>query len=419
MSRLPQLVFRKPDVSELFVAALRQLAFEEPTSRFARMRKTVIKFLGKNLDAKPLLRIIENNYFILAQTFGQIFGPNIAEQPSLSQVLSLAIGLDDLRVFSDAALNSWYQPWHQRKVAQAEKIEPDLSPKMLALIDHLTATNSVAARAWLTTCLLSSVDWQFNQLSTLRSREKAEDLERVLVVQDIFVELKAQIGKSGPIENLGVEALADLVWQCANTLAGKLRPNLLLLVEGQTEAIVLPHFARLQGLSFSLSGVEVIASGGAKQVARRYLTIKDTVRLPVICVLDGDAVDAAELIDDSLRERDQLVSLAVIELEDSYPADQLYFLLDEHLVTFGQRLTRAEFDIPESGRRKNALNKIFRKKGLGDFDKIAFAHQVVQSCSSTDDVPQEMTAVIDAVRLSLLGDFIAAASTAGGGGSLQ
>ncbi len=404
MTRSPQLVFRQPDVSELFVVALRQLAFEEPASRFARMRKTVVKYLGKNVEAKLLLRVLENDYFVLAQTFGQIFGPHVDEEPSLSQVLSLAIGLDDLRVFSETALNSWYQQWHQRQITLTEKARPALSEKMQALIDNLTGSSATAANAWLTICLLASVDWQFNELSTLSAREKAEDLERVLLVQDIFVELKAQIAKSGSIQNLNVEALSNLVWQCARQLAGKLRPNLLLLVEGQTEAIVLPHFASLQGLSFRLNGVEVIASGGAKQVARRYLTIKDTVRLPVICVLDGDAADAAELIDDSLRNGDRLVSLTVIELEDSYPPPQLYFLLEEQLSKFGQTLAGSEFDIPDSGRRKAALNKIFRDRGLGDFDKIAFARQVVQSCSSASDVPQEMAKVVEAVRLTLSGE---------------
>jgi hypothetical protein len=195
--------------------------------------------------------------------------------------------------------------------------------------------------------------------------------------------------------------LADKVYECAKKLAGKLRPNLLLLVEGQTEAIVLPHFARLSGLSFSQLGVEVIASGGAKQVARRYLTIKDTVRLPIVCVLDGDAEHSAELIEDSLRDCDQLVSLAVVELEDSYSYEQLLYLLKEHLARFGQTLSQCDFSLPESGRRKDALNKIYRDRGLGDFDKIGFANEVVASCKKSTDVPLEMAIVLDAVRMTL------------------
>lgn len=392
-----EIVFRKPDVNELFVAALRQLAFEEPASRFARMRKTVAKQCAKNPDTKPILRSIESNYLTLAKTFGQIFGPQNVEEPSLSQILSLAIALDDLRVFSETALTIWYQQY------QHITDEVQLSPKMQALLELLGQGSSRAAQAWLRACLLATIDWRFSEWESLSQTEKKEDLERVLLVQEIFRELKADALASGhaALPLLSVEVLADKVYECAKKLAGKLRPNLLLLVEGQTEAIVLPHFARLSGLSFNQLGVEVIASGGAKQVARRYLTIKDTVRLPIVCVLDGDAEHSAELIEDSLRDCDQLVSLAVVELEDSYSYEQLLYLLEEHLARFGQTLSQCEFALPESGRRKDALNKIYRDRGLGDFDKIGFANEVVASCKKSTDVPLEMAIVLDAVRMTL------------------
>lgn len=361
------------------------------------MRKTVAKQCAKNPDTKPILRSIESNYLTLAKTFGQIFGPQNVEEPSLSQILSLAIALDDLRVFSDTALTIWYQQY------QHITDEVQLSPKMQALLELLGKGCSRAAQAWLRACLLATIDWRFSEWESLSQTEKKEDLERVLLVQEVFRELKADALASGhaALPLLSVEVLADKVYECAKKLAGKLRPNLLLLVEGQTEAIVLPHFARLSDLSFSQLGVEVIASGGAKQVARRYLTIKDTVRLPIVCVLDGDAEHSAELIEDALRDCDQLVSLAVVELEDSYSYEQLLYLLEEHLARFGQTLSQCEFALPESGRRKDALNKIYRDRGLGDFDKIGFANEVVASCKKSTDVPLEMAIVLDAVRMTL------------------
>ncbi len=396
-----EIVFRKPDVNELFVAALRQLAFEEPVSRFARMRKTVVKQCARNPEAKPFSRSIESNYLSLAKTFGQIFGPQNVEEPSLSQILSLAIALDDLRVFSESALTIWYQ---QYRGVDIESPFNSKSRKMQALLDLLGAERSVAAQAWLRACFLAAIDWRFSEWADLNQNEKKEDLDRVMLVQDIFRELKADSSTSSDaaFSLLSASDLAEKVQQCAKKLAGKLRPNILLLVEGQTEAIVLPHFAWLSGFSFSQQGVEVIASGGAKQVARRYLTIRDTVRLPIVCVLDGDAEQSAELIEDSLRDGDQLVSLAVVELEDSYSYEQLLYLLDEHLARFGQTLGQCDYSLPETGRRKDALNKIYRDRGLGDFDKIGFAHEVVASCKKITDVPFEMAKVVDAVQATLL-----------------
>ena len=364
------------------------------------MRKTVSKQCAKNPDTKPLLRSIESNYLSLAKTFGQIFGPQNVEEPSLSQILSLAIALDDLRVFSETALTIWSQQFQQN---QPVNVGGQLSEKMSGLLALLGNNRSQSANAWLQACFFAAIDWRFSEWASLNQNEKKEDLERVLLVQEIFHELKADGLAAGhaALPLLCAEELADKVYECAKKLAGKLRPNLLLLVEGQTEAIVLPHFARLSGLSFNQLGVEVIASGGAKQVARRYLTIKDTVRLPIICVLDGDAEQSAELIEDSLRDCDKLVSLAVVELEDSYSYEQLLYLLDAHLARFGQTLVQCEFVLPETGRRKDALNKIYRDRGLGDFDKIGFAQEVVQSCKKTSDVPFEMAKVVDAVRATL------------------
>ncbi len=362
------------------------------------MRKTIVKHCSKTSEGKIHLRQLESDYLQLAAAFGAVFGPHDVAEPSFSQILSLAIALDDLRVFSDTAFNSWYQQWHQPLTEKNDRSSL-FSERMEALLQAISPP-APAASAWLRVSLLATVDWRFAESDAGFAES---DRERVSFVSDLFQRLKSESTSACKLPSaLSTAELAEQVRLCAKSLAGKLRPNLLLLVEGKTEAIVLPHFAGLCGLSFVNSGVELISSGGAQQVARRYLTIKDTVRLPIVCVLDGDAEAAAAIVEDSLRAIDQLVSLQVIELEDSYPHDQLLFLLDEHLHKFGQSLTRSELVLPDTGRRKQALDKLFRDRGLGDFDKIAFAHNVVESCKSSDDVPAEMAKIVEVVRSSLV-----------------
>jgi hypothetical protein len=65
----------------------------------------------------------------------------------------------------------------------------------------------------------------------------------------------------------------------------------------------------------------------------------------------------------------------------------------------GQSLSSEPFDIPEVGPRKSALNLLFRRHGLGDFDKIAFAKSAVALALSQGDVPHEMIKVIDFVMV--------------------
>ncbi|MBS2006323.1 MAG: hypothetical protein JST01_04745 [Cyanobacteria bacterium SZAS TMP-1] len=122
------------------------------------------------------------------------------------------------------------------------------------------------------------------------------------------------------------------------------------------------------------------------------------MNIPIVCVFDGDAEDSSSVIEEDLRECDGLVTLESRELEDCYSYEQLLKILNRQLMQSGQTLSSASFDIPREGPRKNALNKLFRARGLGDFDKIAFARSTVDLASSEDDVPAEMIRVIDYVE---------------------
>jgi hypothetical protein len=118
-------------------------------------------------------------------------------------------------------------------------------------------------------------------------------------------------------------------------------------------------------------------------------------------VLDGDAAQSAEMIDDSLRACDYLVSLTVNELEDSYSYELLLEMLNKYLGNHGQTLSQSGFSLPRSGARKDPLRKLLRQRGLGDFDKIEFAHIAVDSLTKVAQVPDELLRVMDTVKNAL------------------
>lgn len=186
-------------------------------------------------------------------------------------------------------------------------------------------------------------------------------------------------------------------------LPGSFLPRLVVLVEGPTEAMLLPYFAHRLGLNLDACAVAILAAGGAKQVVRKFLELRDTVRLPIVVMLDADAALEAATLADMLRASDRLHMLSEGEIEDSFQIDNFVQLINEHLgqSRFAHPVSAADFR--GRGRRTRVLNQLWKARGLGDFDKIGFARTVVNSSLGPGQLPVDMTRIIESVR-QLLGD---------------
>ncbi len=91
-----------------------------------------------------------------------------------------------------------------------------------------------------------------------------------------------------------------------------------------------------------------------------------------------------------MRDIDGLLVLQSGELEDTFSDTAMLQILNGQLMLHGQNLQQENFVLPASGRRKNALNKLFRSRGLGDFDKLEFASVAASQLQKQDDVPVEI-----------------------------
>lgn len=426
------------------LAAQRQLAFDEPVSRLARLKKTVQKQLPKNQREK----LRELTVYQLAELHGSIFTPE--DMPCRSFVLSLAISLafvlEDFRLYSATAFAAFAilgervnqagasDQIGERKIEGEEAGDGCRTRAVLALSDKLAENLKLSAerRIWLQIALLSTIDWTALTCAAsvpVQDRESdatsggtvgkppglaapalgtgsganQEELDMLkwlpkllqLVDKDVdYLAADWSLTAGSILPLLDCPALLMVAEKAAAALRENFRPSLIVLVEGQSELIVLPHFARLVGEPLESIGALVIASGGAKQVARRYLTMKDVLKIPIVCVFDGDAQDSAAVIEEALRDCDRLFCLEAGELEDCYSYEQLLKILARQLALKGQGLSGDAVNIPRQGPRKQALNKLFRSRGLGDFDKIEFAKSTVSLTRSREDVPEEITRVI-------------------------
>ena len=172
-------------------------------------------------------------------------------------------------------------------------------------------------------------------------------------------------------------------------LPGDFLPQMMLLAEGATETVLIPAFAERLGFDLSANGVDVIACGGARQVAKTYLTMRDLTVLPIVVLLDADVDEEAELLQDSLRASDRLVILEGGEIEDIFAEDAFRRYINLYLAELGcTDLLVGQPPRTRESRRVPVLDRIWKARGLGSFDKIGFA-EVVAKNMVAQDVPQE------------------------------
>jgi hypothetical protein len=103
------------------------------------------------------------------------------------------------------------------------------------------------------------------------------------------------------------------------------------------------------------------------------------------------------------REIDRLHVLSGGEIEDVFTVDELVPLVNEYLHELRSAHLVDRSDLAGTGRRTQLLNRLWKQRGLGDFDKIGFARTVVTSKSVAGPVPADAVEIINSVR-QLLGD---------------
>lgn len=183
-------------------------------------------------------------------------------------------------------------------------------------------------------------------------------------------------------------------------------PEKLLLVEGRTEAILLPLFAEMSDFEFQKNRVLMISGGGANQVAKRFLGLRQATKLPIACLLDGDAESQYDVIRQHLGETDLLFSLSAGEFEDTFELSVFVDLLNRYLqsMTGVNAPSLVEYEplsadqLEPAQKRTHVLNKVWRAKSLGNFDKVEFASFVFQNIKKAENIPADLQLFIGEMK---------------------
>lgn len=385
---------KRPPAEQFWVCLQRYWQFDDPESKWERLLQLAIRYSRRQRiklkQAERLPLADQQIYFV------ETFGATTPSRRQLSTTFNILLALMDLEMFAPVAFDAWFGTCDRQSDTGTTDADIDNYSQLIDEIAQQSGFNEWQ-KAWLSHASSAVPDWS----CLLDDGPWSGDDTRQFIVE--FMASAHIASLSGAQEILQAHQQFKTQLKQARgrlNLPGQFFPRLVLLVEGATETILMPHFARLLGFDFDKLGVLAMGAGGANQTSRKYLVLKDTINLPIYIVLDADALQQVEIIGDVIREIDRLHVWSAGDIEDTFAAPVLLSQINHYVSSRGaEPLSLAQ--LPAGERRTTALNKAFRKRGLGDFDKIGFAKSIVDRLHDPADVPRDAAHVIDEIRTLL------------------
>ena len=169
-----------------------------------------------------------------------------------------------------------------------------------------------------------------------------------------------------------------------------------ILVEGLTEEILLPAFAKFLGYDFYREGVQIIPAGGKNQVVKMYYSLSEELKIPIFLLLDRDAEENISQIRPKLRKQDKIHLVSSGEFEDMLPKSLIIKAFNSLNKNFSA-ITESDFQ-KELSHVEN-LELIYKNKGLHEFKKADFAKLIRENITEITDISTEISEIIREVAL--------------------
>ena len=169
----------------------------------------------------------------------------------------------------------------------------------------------------------------------------------------------------------------------------------LVLTEGITEQILLPRFSQVYGYDFNINNIQLIASGGKNHLAKYYLEYINYVKIPIIILLDSDAKSIYDKLKPKLRECDKMILLKKGEFEDLL----LPSLIKKAINSKFKNVTQIKIsDIDKNLSKVEALEKLYKVKCIGDFQKSEFAKLIQKNISNKSHLSKSIIRILDIIK---------------------
>ncbi len=325
----------------------RFLVFEEPARKWLHITRAANKNTDINLSS-------ESKAFAVGQ--------DQSKHPISSRLVNVLLAYEEARHFQTSA-------WQQLNKLQLEKY---LSAQRINYWQKCSNVDRYLAQ-WLA---LAEIYWP-NKIEIFSLKIQDSRLEFLQYCWQTFENVKKDWQRS-------VELFRHCLSLYRSKLPNNFLPTAIILVEGLTEQALLPYFAASCGLDLPGKGVMLVPAGGANKIIRKYAYWKEKVNLPIFCLFDADAVNLANVVLPVLRKSDHVYILSDGEIEDLMRLDFLVdslnaFLAEDPLFDKSKAISADDFASAE--KRTHVLDKIWRKRELGKFEKVKFAQFIANRSS--------------------------------------
>lgn len=396
-----QFNFKKPAWDNLAASANRLLKFEFPVIReikvYERLIKTNVLSTGlskKALEAMPL-PALEMIYTRLWQAW---FGEQANQE---DQWLCLFLLAEDLAGFQletqvqedikqhglrdVGAMHSYYY----QETLSASQITTFLSQHGYRT-DYLHPGSGTYQKTYLACRRLSNpLPW-----SALLNKLDAGELiryPRLAYLKAVYTELSRKGWNKTPITPESLPKALDQLGQwiqhkdfsAIGATYHQARPvKTLVIVEGETEKLLLPVFAQAMNLDFDQLGVHILPAGGKNHVLSIYRQQAAVLNCPIFVVLDQDAQAIGDKIRADLRKGDYIFTIQEGEFEDLYDLRLVLKTINQNYQPYPEV---SEYGFQEIATQSYAkgrvqtLKALWQAYNLGSFDKIDFAMKYAEA----------------------------------------
>lgn len=168
----------------------------------------------------------------------------------------------------------------------------------------------------------------------------------------------------------------------------------LILTEGITEEILLPKFSEVYGYNFDENGVYILATGGKSKVLSLYAELKYILKIPMFVLLDNDAEPVYNDVCSVLRKQDSVYLIKSGEFEDILSKQ----LIQKAFAEMNYDIKPASIEeLSSDGGTCEALELLWKSRGLGEFRKAHLAKAVHDCLSDKSFITDEINSILQLV----------------------
>lgn len=165
----------------------------------------------------------------------------------------------------------------------------------------------------------------------------------------------------------------------------------LVIVEGITEEILLPVFAKKLNKNFNQNGIYILGAGGKSKSPSLYMKLRDKVKIPIILLFDNDAKEICAILKDNLLPKDKMIIIDNGEFEDILSLNLIKRALNNEYEPATPLLIE---ELRIHNRMCDNIEDFYRTRHLGEFKKSKLSKIIANNIKYDTDITTEIKDII-------------------------